>query len=523
MVKKNCVICQIIMSRFKQLVYEGNLFSILGELKDDLPGEQSSSFTGEISYKYVPYKFIVSKDIFSQKGRSINYLNEKSLPIMVLISLNDGLLDGKCSISYNQEVLVSGNWSYGKLEGNILYYYDKIPYYHGQYNRGLPNGDFGVANSYGLFENKSFRNGYFYEVIETQEDDYLINTYYNDSLLIYMSVLTYKPANTSWKISYSSCGYPIMLEQLNVSGGYDLVKRFYLKDSTTVMVVTNKNSLIYCGEYSFYPPFWFVYNGNGTLYMNKKIMYNGSFKNGLRHGIGCLYYSNGTLKYKGEWKNDLPDGNGSLYRSDGTLWGTVQCTKGHFISGLRNRSIFTFLPSHGITEFFNSNLDPSQLDESPSWTFDPQFFSVPSLSFLDGKQQTSPVLRYNKEKCELLNSYEALLNLDMNQGISNIHSLWINNSAISNLIHFSEFIGLEDLHIGDNTFVDQSSLVLSEMLFLKNVTIGDNCFNGTYNGMLVFQRLPNLQTISVGTSFTNVKQFEINGLSFSFCLFPRLL
>ena len=76
-------------------------------------------------------------------------------------------------------------------------------------------------------------------------------------------------------------------------------------------------------------------------------------------------------------------------------------------------------------------------------------------------------------------------------------------------LDYSLFCNLVNLSIGNDSFASLSDLVLSEMFFLKHVTIGDNCFNGKMQGSLVFRNLPNLQIISVGMSFANAKQFTI--------------
>ena len=58
---------------------------------------------------------------------------------------------------------------------------------------------------------------------------------------------------------------------------------------------------------------------NKTTTIIKKYTYNGiqstyegTFKDGKRHGIGSLYDLNGDLIYSGEWKEDVFWGNGKL-------------------------------------------------------------------------------------------------------------------------------------------------------------------------------------------------------------------
>ena len=503
------------MSFFQRLVYDGGLFDILGELKSDLPGEQSVDFSGEISYKYVPYQFKIRKEMLLMEGKMVYSVDDESLPITVVFSMTNGVLDGSCSIRYKGDIIVNGNWVKGRREGILTYYYNHISYYHGEFKNGLPNGLLGVLVSSNVLRSRTFVNGHISEQETAQSMNYRITTYYNDEQLIYMKKIDYMPSSTSWDIEYTSYGLPILLNRRFSDRGSYLVKRFYLKDRTNYMVVTNeKNALVYRGEYSFFPPCWFLFNGNGQLYSKNRIMYRGSFKNGYRHGSGCLYYSNGALKYNGNWVDDLPEGSGMLYRDDGSVWGEITCRRGTFTAGMKMRSIFTFLPSHGLTEFFNTKEDPDPFDSSESWTFDPQFIRIPSLNRILQDGETSPILRYNLERQTLIDKYKSWLLLDANEVISGIRSLSIRNIALSTDIDYSLFCNLEDLRIGDDTFACLSNLVLSELLFLKHVTIGDNCFNGEMKGKLVFQNLPNLQTISIGMSFTNAKQFTIDCVFF---------
>ena len=499
------------MSLFQRLVYDGDLFNILGELKSDLPGEQSAQFSVEISYKNVPYRFKIRKDMLLMGGKLVYRVDDETLPVSVFLSMTDGVLDGSCSIRYKGDTLVVGNWVLGKREGVLTYYCNQIPYYHGEFKNGLPSGSLGVLVSPDLQHNKTFVDGHISEQVTTQSMNCTIKTYYNDEQLIYLKKIDYTPTSTSWDIEYTSYGLPILLKRRYSARIEYLIKRFYVKDKTNYMVVTSEsNTLIYRGGYSFYPPFWFLFNGEGQLYQKNRIMYRGSFKNGLRHGKGCFYYSNGVVKYNGPWENDLPEGNGTLYRDDGSVWGEIICSKGTFTAGMKRRSIFTFLPSHGLTEFFNSREDPDPFDSAVSWTLDPQFFRIKSLGPIMQEGETSPILRYNMERRQLIEDYKRWLKLDENAVLSRMESLSIDcNMGLNISLDYSLFCNLVNLSIGNNSFASLSDLVLSEMFFLKHVTIGDNCFNGKMQGSLVFRNLPNLQTISVGMSFANAKQFTI--------------
>ena len=48
-------------------------------------------------------------------------------------------------------------------------------------------------------------------------------------------------------------------------------------------------------------------------------IYEGEFKNGLRHGQGVYIFADGE-RYEGEWEDDLPHGIGVQKFDDGREW-----------------------------------------------------------------------------------------------------------------------------------------------------------------------------------------------------------
>ena len=56
--------------------------------------------------------------------------------------------------------------------------------------------------------------------------------------------------------------------------------------------------------------------------------YFGSFKNGLKHGLGEQHFGNGDY-YKGQYVNGLPEGFGEYLWEDGSIF------KGDFKHGVR--------------------------------------------------------------------------------------------------------------------------------------------------------------------------------------------
>jgi len=59
----------------------------------------------------------------------------------------------------------------------------------------------------------------------------------------------------------------------------------------------------------------------GCLYKNGKIIYNGSFVNGVCDGYGEQYDENGKLIYEGYFKNNLYNGKGYFYLENFCIYG----------------------------------------------------------------------------------------------------------------------------------------------------------------------------------------------------------
>lgn len=55
------------------------------------------------------------------------------------------------------------------------------------------------------------------------------------------------------------------------------------------------------------------YHGNGLLYNNGKLVYNGNWKNDERYDHGIEYDLDGNILYDGNWINNLRNGNGIGY------------------------------------------------------------------------------------------------------------------------------------------------------------------------------------------------------------------
>lgn len=97
--------------------------------------------------------------------------------------------------------------------------------------------------------------------------------------------------------------------------------------------LTNANG-IYSGPFVNDKP-----EGQGTMKYADGSVYVGSWKRGIREGVGTFTAASGfALKYEGEWKDDNRSGKGKLTLSDGSVY------EGQFKKGkMHGNGVFTFL------------------------------------------------------------------------------------------------------------------------------------------------------------------------------------
>lgn len=109
----------------------------------------------------------------------------------------------------------------------------------------------------------------------------------------------------------------------------DLIAQAKIKQIT--LITSTGDTGIYTGEVVKK-----IANGSGTLLLNNKCKYEGSFVNGLREGKGNFTWPDGTM-YSGDWKADKQTGNASLIIFDGGKY------EGEYADGnIQGNGIFTW-------------------------------------------------------------------------------------------------------------------------------------------------------------------------------------
>ena len=107
------------------------------------------------------------------------------------------------------------------------------------------------------------------------------------------------------------------------------------------------------------------YDGHGTYTWSDGAVYEGDWKDDLRHGDGTMIYFNEEAKYVGEWINNKKHGQGVYYYGDGSrhegAWknaiqhgqGTEFNSKGRSIyEGFWQEGVFTIKKNNRVTKTY---------------------------------------------------------------------------------------------------------------------------------------------------------------------------
>lgn len=100
-------------------------------------------------------------------------------------------------------------------------------------------------------------------------------------------------------------------------------------------------------------------NGKGVYEFSNGAKYEGSFKDGMRHGLGTFYYPNGNV-YSGIWAFRFPDGEGAMSYPDGTS-DTGYWKKGNFLGEqppVVEEEIVEVVKTQPTQEFTSKGTDP---------------------------------------------------------------------------------------------------------------------------------------------------------------------
>lgn len=96
----------------------------------------------------------------------------------------------------------------------------------------------------------------------------------------------------------------LLNHQSSKPGSKKVDRQSIISNEKNVSFYDNKNNL-YLGNHKD-----MLKNGNGVMCFNDGYIYDGSWKNNLRHGNGHSYHINQSINYIGGWRNDLKDGRG---------------------------------------------------------------------------------------------------------------------------------------------------------------------------------------------------------------------
>ena len=211
-------------------------------------------------------------------------------------------IEGKEYQGHNNDLLFQGEYLFGERHGKGKEYYDDELKFEGEYLRGKRNGKGKEYYSIGKlkFEGE-YLNG---------ERHGKGKEYYPNGNLFYEAEYV-KSKRNGKGIVYDDNGKVVfnnlnrLFSDIEYKGVFKNKKIF---DDKEYDLMKNKNSeLKICKEYRK------EYDDNG------KLIFEGEYLNGERHGKGKEYNSDGKLKFEGEYLNGKRNGKGKEYDINDTL------------------------------------------------------------------------------------------------------------------------------------------------------------------------------------------------------------
>jgi len=173
--------------------------------------------------------------------------------------------------------------------------------------------------------------------------------------------------------------------------------------------------------------------GNGKIYINNYLYYEGNFVNNKYNGFGKIYYNNKKIRYAGNFKNNLKDGNGKLYDIKGNL-----LYDGNFKEDKKNGEGKYYDPNFSlVSPVYNGNWDNDMYNGKGliNYVFGDYYLGY----FLNNKKEGKGKLYENS------NCYEGYFKNDKKNG-KGILKIYNKNSNRSTVIYDGIFVN--DILIG---------------------------------------------------------------------------
>ena len=259
--------------------------------------------------------------------------------------IKNGKLNGKGIITRNNKKIYEGNFKNNLYNGKGILYNDDESYSINYYKGIFKNGD-----ATGIGEIK-FYNGdtYYGNIIENTIDGY--GEYVHIEGYTYKGFFKNGRRNGKGTIKFNDYNFygAIMLEVSSDywNNGYlnNEGKIIWSSGITYIGDIVSKFEISRNSSKSF-----FCLHGQGKLYNESKIIYDGSYNNNSKHGYG-ITYQNEKVTYEGDFYYDYRDGYGSSYCVDNQL--VIYC--GEWKYGLYHGE-GTIFHSSGLTYHGNFEL-----------------------------------------------------------------------------------------------------------------------------------------------------------------------
>lgn len=256
-------------------------------------------------------KLLWNDVIWYMYGKWVNNLLEGRVEVIdnmglkvMLLQFSKGKLEGKC-LFIREGSYISGEWKDGECIKKI------IPcnggWYILNYKHQKPNGcgDY-YDSSKTLHYRMEYVNGIYNRVIDYRTDQLFVR---EGEIMTVGGYLPYSfLRNGITKISKNRALIEVAMYQNDIK-----TQTLCRVKESTVFIFDSLGHVVYEGTYDQQETL-LTPTGNGIIFYNDKMVYQGDVKKGLAHGNGKYYY-NGYLMYEGSFKYGTPHGYGTFYHS----------------------------------------------------------------------------------------------------------------------------------------------------------------------------------------------------------------
>lgn len=240
------------------------------------------------------------------------------------------------------------------------------------------------------------------------------------------------------------------------------------------------------------------------------LVYEGSYCNGVRCGMGTLYTLNGDVEYEGEWIDDRPSNENeitrSVLRADDQLRIPLSTEELVIEERSFNDTMFEYLVFLSLLKCIKKI------------TVENKCFKNVFSFVLDGLEKLEYIKIGGKCCCPITGNSKGVFRIE---NCPNLRQLDVGNASFLSFrqLVLSNVNNLQSMNLENMSFYAGRKFILDGLEKLECVTIGENCFKVAKShideeGICRITQCPNLHQLKMGHgSFYERFQFEISSVN----------